>query len=61
MEANCHMFLINLVYRYFRFDIPSMSPDILGVSFSMSLSSSEKPGITVINALYLVFCMRNLV
>ena len=61
MEADCHIFLINLVYPYFRFDIPSISPNILGISFPMSLSLSEKPGITIVNALYLVFRSKNLV
>ena len=49
MEANCHMFLINLEYRFLRFDIPSISLDILDISFPMSLSLSEKPGITIAN------------
>ena len=31
MEAHCHIFLINLVYRFLRFDIPSISLDILGI------------------------------
>ena len=61
MEADCHIFLINQVYWYFRFDMPSISPDILGISFPMSLSFSEKPGIMIINALYLVFRTKNLV
>ena len=45
----------------FQFNIPSMSLDILGISFTMSLSLSEKPGITITNALYLVFHTKNLV
>lgn len=53
--ADCHMFLINLVYRFFRFGIPRVSLDILGISFLMSLSLSEKPDITIANVLYLVF------
>ena len=61
MEADCHIFLINLVYGFFQFDIPSISLDILGISFPMSLSLSEKPGITIANVLYLVFRTKNLV
>ena len=56
MEANCNIFLINLVHQFFRFDIPSISLDILSISFPMSLPISGKPGITIINALYMVFC-----
>ena len=42
MEVDCHIFLINLVYRYFRFDIASILPDILGMSFPIPLLFSEK-------------------
>ena len=59
MKADCHIFSINLVYQFFQFNIPSMSLDILGISFTMSLSLSEKPGITITNALYLVFHTKN--
>ena len=58
MEANCNIFLINLVHQFFRFDIPSISLDILSISFPMSLPISGKPGITIINALYMVFCKK---
>ena len=64
MEPDCHIFLIYLVYRFFRFDIPSVSLDTLVISFPMSLSLSEKPGITISNVLkkmYLVFRKKNLV
>ena len=61
MEADYRIFLINLVYRYFRFDIPSIPPDILGISFPISLSLSEKLSITIINVLYLVFRTKNFV
>ena len=61
MEADRHIFLINLVYRLFRFDIPSISLDILGISFPMSLPLFEKHGITTTNLLDLVFCTINLV
>ena len=61
MEVDCHIFLINLVYRYFRFGIASISPDILGISFPIPLLFSGKPGITIINTLYLVFRTKNLV
>ena len=61
MEAGCHIFLIYLVYRFFRFDMPNISLDISGISFPMSISLSEKPGTTITNALYLVFCTKNLV
>ena len=50
MEVDCHIFLINLLYRFFHFDIGSMSLDILDISFSMSLLFSDKPGITIKNA-----------
>ena len=60
-EADFHIFLINLVYRFFRFDIPSISLDILGISFTMSLSLPEKPGITIANVLCLVSRTKNLV
>ena len=39
----------------------SISLDILGTSIPMSLSLSEKPGITITNVLYLVFRTKNLV
>ena len=61
MEADCHIFLENLVYQFFQFTISNMSLDALGISFPMSLSLSEKPGITITNALYLVFHTKNLV
>ena len=61
METDCPIFLINLVYWFFRFDIPSISLDILRISFPMSLPPSEKPGITIANVLYLVFRTKNLV
>ena len=59
MEAGCHIFLIYLVYCFFRFDIPSISLDISCILFPMPISLSEKPGITITNALYLVFCAKN--
>ena len=55
MEANSHIFLINLVYQFFRFGIPGISFDILGISFPVSLSLSGKPGVTITNAICLVF------
>ena len=61
LEAGCHIFLIYLVYCFFRFDIPSISLDILCILFQVPISLSEKPGITIINALYLVICTKNLV
>ena len=45
----------------FRFDIPSISLDILDILFSISLLLSEKLGITITNALYLVFCTKNMI
>ena len=47
MEAGCHIFIICLVYRFFRFDILSISLDIPGISFLKSLSLSEKTGTTI--------------
>ena len=61
MEANFHIFLMYLVYRFFRFGIPSISLDMPSVLFPISLSLFEKPGITITNALYLVFRTKNLV
>ena len=43
-EADCHIFFINLFYQFFLYDIPSVSFDILGILFPVSLSLSEKPG-----------------
>ena len=34
---------LSIVYRFFRFDIPSISLHILGISLPMPLSYSEKP------------------
>ena len=61
MEADCHIFLINLLYRFFGFDIPSISLDILDMSFPMSLSLFKEPGITITNLLDLLFRTINLV
>ena len=47
MEADCRMLFVNLIYRFFRFDIPSISLDILDISFPVSLPFSDKPGITI--------------
>ena len=47
MEASCHIFMICLVYRFFRFDILSISFDIPGISFLKLLSLSEKTGIMI--------------
>ena len=47
METGCHIFLIYVVYPFFRFDRPSISLDIPGISFPMLLSPSKKPGITI--------------
>ena len=49
-EADCHIFLIYIVYQFFRLDI-------LGISFLMSLSLSGKPDKTITNPL----CMKNFV
>ena len=60
MEGGCHIFLIYLVdCFFFRFDIPSVSLDIPCVLFPMPISLFEKLGITIANALYLVFCTKN--
>ena len=59
MDTDCHIFLIYLVYRFFRFQISSIALDIIGISFPMS--PSENAGITIANALCLVFCTKNLV
>ena len=58
MEANFHIFLMYLVYRFFRFGILSISLDMPSVLFPMSLSLFEKPGITITNALYLYFARK---
>ena len=48
MKDDCHIFLINLVYQFFQFEIPSLSLDILGISHSISgkPGSHEKLGLT---------------
>ena len=61
MEADCQIFLINLLYRFFWFDMPSFLLDTLCISFPMSLLYSKRCGITITNALYMVFCTKNLV
>ena len=61
MEADCYIFLIKLKYRFFGFDVPSISLDILSILISMSLSLSEKLDIKIANAVYLVFHITNLV
>ena len=61
MEAGCHIFLMYLAYCLFRFDLTSTLPDIPCISFPMPILLSEKPGITITNALYLVFRTKSLV
>ena len=57
MEADWHMFLINLVYEFFQFDIPRVSLDVYSVypisnvnfNFSKTFYNDYKcvmPGIT---------------
>ena len=61
IEVGCYIFLIYLVYWYFSdLNFSSLSLDIPGILFLMSLLLSEKPGITNTNVLYLVFRTRKL-
>ena len=48
MEADCHAFLIYLVYQFW-FDVPRMWLDIVGISFPMSILLSEMCGMLITN------------
>ena len=61
MEADCHIFFINLVYWFFQFDIWFISFDKLGISFLMLLSLSGKPVIIITIVFCLVFCTKSLI
>ena len=54
-----HIFDIPSRLFFFRFDIPSVSLDIPHVLFPMPISLFEELGITIANALYLIFCTKN--
>ena len=61
MEADYCIFFIFQAYKFFQFNIPSMSVDILGISFPMTLLLYEKPSITIANGLSVVFDTESLV